>query len=443
MRFFKATIGVFSLVLLFSSCSEDEPTQETTSFRITLTNAINLLSTHIFNTPVGESAPAPIANQGGQYAITFKASVGSKLNFASMLANSNDWFFAADPDGIDLFGTDGMPMTGDITDNIRLYDAGTEEEDPTTIATVPDGATMGAPDDNTNVRTQQQDISNYLMANLTYNNGEFTLTLTKQQDGILTPGIVVVYAADNPIFTMGEADRGQGLKALAEAGNPQELYDYYNMMGSNGAPLRLSASHTPFSPAVVYAFDADSDPLFTQGEAVKAGSGLEELAEDGNNQLIFDYLKGLGLPAAQSNEAGGIGPNGSLTFDIDVPQGYKLGLAAMFVQSNDWFVAFNNAGVALFDAAGRPISGTDASTQLYLYDAGTEADETVGMGMNQPMRQAATNTGDADANTATRRVTSIMDMQFGKGAITSMPGVVYLQDARGGYNLLKLEITVN
>ena len=245
MKSLKATIGLLCIVLLFQSCSEDEPTTPSTSFRITLTNTVNFLSTHVFNTPVGETAPAPIPNQGGQYAITFKATAGSRLSFVSMLANSNDWFFAPGQNGVELFNN-GTPVTGDITASVRMYDAGTEEEDPNTIATAPDGGTAGSPDDDTNVRTQQQDVSNFLTAELAYANGEFTLTLTKQQDGIITPGIVLIHAQDNPIFTTGEADRGQGLKLLAEAGSPQELYDYYNATGSNGDPLRLSASHTPF-----------------------------------------------------------------------------------------------------------------------------------------------------------------------------------------------------
>jgi len=32
------------------------------------------------------------------------------------------------------------------------------------------------------------------------------------------------------------------------------------------------------------------------------------------------------------------------------------------------------------------------------------------------------------------------DVQFGKGTITSGPGVVWLQDPRGGYNIVRVEI---
>ena len=444
MKIFKGLFFTLALILSVSACKKDDdgitPPEETTSFRITLTSTINLLASHVFNTPDGADAPGPIATQGGSYTTTFSAVPGARLNFVSMLANSNDWFFAAGQNGFNLFDADGNPITGDITSNIRLYDAGTEEEDPTTIATEPDGGVNGAPDDDTTVRTQQQDVSNYLSGTLAYANGEFTFTITKNEDGVITPGIIVIHALDNPLFVTGEPDWGQGLKLLAEAGNPSELSAYINEEGTAGAPLRLSTSHSPFSPAVVYAFNSEKDPLFTQGEAAKVGSGLEELAEDGNNEIIYEYLKDLGLPVAKSNEAGGIGPGGSFTFDLEVPNGYKLGLATMFVQSNDWVVAFNNNGADLFDSSGNPNSGLGESVQLYLFDVGTEIDEEVGSGANQAPRQSSPDSGADDPDNTIRRVGEIEDVQFGKGLISSPAGVVALMDARGGYNFVQVDI---
>ncbi|MCG8332835.1 MAG: spondin domain-containing protein [Chitinophagales bacterium] len=444
MKVTKGIFGAMLVGLLFIGCSKDDDEtpsiDETTTFRITLTNTINLLATHIFNTPDGASQPGPIADEGGSYTVSFKAVPGTKMSFVTMLANSNDWFFAPGENGVDLFDADGNAVTGDITTNVRLYDAGTEEEDPATIATEPNGGTEGDPDDDTSVRTQQQDVANYLSATLDYDNGTFTLKITKAQDGIITPGIVVLHAQNNPLFTNGEADRGQGLKLLAEAGNPGELNDWVNETGTDGAPLRLSAALTPFAPGVVYAFDSEKDPLFTQGEASKSDNGLEELAEDGNNDVIFNYLSELDLPVAKQNEDGILGIGGKYTFDLEVPKGYKLGLATMFIQSNDWFVGFNNNGAALFDEAGNPKFGTDESVQLYLYDAGTEVDEAIGFGDNQAPRQGGANTGADDDNTTVRRVGEIDNVQFGRGMLESAPGVVSQQDARGGYNLVQLNI---
>ena len=48
-----------------------------------------------------------------------------------MLAATNDVFFGPGDTGIALFDSHGQPVTGDVTDQIRLWDAGTEgNEEP-------------------------------------------------------------------------------------------------------------------------------------------------------------------------------------------------------------------------------------------------------------------------------------------------------------------------
>ncbi|MCH9680862.1 MAG: spondin domain-containing protein [Deltaproteobacteria bacterium] len=410
------------------------------TFRITVTNAGRYHATEVFNTPEGAKEPGPLVEVGQAYSVQFSAAPGSRLNFATMSAATNDWFFAPEGAGIELFDSDGTPMTGDITDAIDLWDAGTEEEDPATVATAPGGAEAGDPDDDDTVRVVMADVSASLTADLAYEEGVFTLTLTREGEDILTPGMVVVHTADDALFTEGQPDRGAGLELLAETGSPMDLYDWFNEPGTDGAPLRLSSSITPFSPGVVYAFPGEgSDPLFTQGEAAIAGSGVEELAEAGNNQVAFDYLTGEGYEAALSENDGGVGPGGALTFTLDAVPGDRLGFATMLVQSNDWFFAFNNDGVALFDDDGNPAPG-DSSIEAYLFDAGTEADEPVGLGENQAPRQADPDAGDPDEDPLIRRVGAIDDVQFGKGLIESGPAVVGLEDPRGGYNLVTVTV---
>lgn len=429
-----------------TACEDDtpEPGPDTTNFQITINNDINLLAAQVFNTPSNSTSPGPIPVTGVYYEVDFQARPGSRLSFLSMLANSNDWFFAPGQNGLPLFTDAGDPVTGDITGEVRLYDAGTEEEDPATIATVPDGGTAGSPDDDNTVRSQESDVSRFLRAELSYTNGTFTLRLTRTDEGVLTPGLVLVHAQDNPLFTVGEADREQGLKEIAEAGMPGKLYGFLTETAADGSPVRLSVSTTPFSPGLVYAFKADElDPLFTQGAPAIAGSGLEALAEDGDNEGVYTYLQGLGLPVAKANEAGGIGPGGAWTFSLDVPEGYKLGIVTMFVEANDWFISFNNNGVELFESDGSPKSGVGYSVQSYLFDAGTEEDQVVGFGDGQPMRQSGPNTGTTDSNPNIRRVSEINDVQYGKGIISSAPGVVYDEDDRGGYNLISIEIQAN
>ena len=83
----------------------------------------------VFNTPVGANQPGPIG-PGGAYEFSFTAKPGMRLSLAMMFAQSNDWFYAPKRQGIDLF-TNGKPLSGDITNEFMLYDAGTEvNEEP-------------------------------------------------------------------------------------------------------------------------------------------------------------------------------------------------------------------------------------------------------------------------------------------------------------------------
>lgn len=82
-------------------------------------------------TPDGGSEPAPIGS-GGKYTFTVDAHAGQQLSLATMFVQSNDLFYAPEPAGIPLF--DGEePVDGDVTDQFRLWDAGTEvNEEPGT-----------------------------------------------------------------------------------------------------------------------------------------------------------------------------------------------------------------------------------------------------------------------------------------------------------------------
>jgi len=65
-----------------------------------------------------------------QVEFVFTASFGDYFNFATMFIESNDAFYAYDEEGILLFEADGSPLNGDITQKVRLWDAGTEENQP-------------------------------------------------------------------------------------------------------------------------------------------------------------------------------------------------------------------------------------------------------------------------------------------------------------------------
>lgn len=102
----------------------------------------NVSSRGVFNTPSGSSDPGPLLpGSGSVYEFTFNASQGDLLSFATMFVQSNDLFFAPSDSGIPVFDASsskgislfegGKAISGDITDKIMLWDAGTEvNEEP-------------------------------------------------------------------------------------------------------------------------------------------------------------------------------------------------------------------------------------------------------------------------------------------------------------------------
>lgn len=78
----------------------------------------------LLNMPVGASMAGPLL-PGGAYEFTFNGTEGMKLNLITMYGQSNDLFYAP-AKAISLFDQQGNPLSGDITSEFRLWDAGTE-----------------------------------------------------------------------------------------------------------------------------------------------------------------------------------------------------------------------------------------------------------------------------------------------------------------------------
>lgn len=164
----------------------------------------------------------------------------------------------------------------------------------------------------------------------------------------------------------------------------------------------------PLSPGVFAVFTG-GDPAFTVGSP--ADEGTERIAEDGftGPPLPLGSESTL-LAAAPRVKSSGVfqspgGPDAgpaiaageTATFTITASPGDRLQIETMFVQSNDWFYAFADGGLALF--TGNDAVRGDVTGQLVLYDAGTEADTPPGTGPAQKPVQPpmATNVGTAEA----------------------------------------------
>ena len=169
------------------------------------------------------------------------------------------------------------------------------------------------------------------------------------------------------------------------------------MTASNGEKFPFA-----LSPGMFVLTDK-SAALFTEGKSVRK-NGLEMQAEDGDPSGLVDSLvamhhssnlHGVFNTPVRAMAAGPIRPGDSYEFTVTAAPGMKLLMTQMFGQSNDWFYAPGPNGIALFDTKGVAVSG-DITDQLYLWDAGTEKDEEIGIGPNQGPRQKSPNTGEAE-----------------------------------------------
>ncbi len=169
------------------------------------------------------------------------------------------------------------------------------------------------------------------------------------------------------------------------------------MAASNGQKFPFA-----LSPGMFVLSDNNA-VIFTEGKSARK-NGLEMQAEDGDPSMLVasllamhhsSNLHGVFNTPVGAMVAGPIRPGDSYEFKFTATQGMKLFMTQMFGQSNDWFYAPGANGIALFDAKGNAVSG-DITDQLYLWDAGTEKDEEIGIGPNQGPRQKGVNTGDAE-----------------------------------------------
>ena len=121
-----SSLVLVSMALIVGGCGDDSNARRTFTVRIeNVSPAFEFTASSAFNTPVDAAEPGAIG-PGGAYEVTFSAAPGSRLSFATMFVPSNDLFFAPDEAGIALFDGANLPIAGDVTSQVMLWDAGTE-----------------------------------------------------------------------------------------------------------------------------------------------------------------------------------------------------------------------------------------------------------------------------------------------------------------------------
>jgi len=391
------------------------------TFTVTLENVAETksnTSTGVFDTPVGDTVAGPAA-PGKTYKFTVDAGRQQKLFFATMLAATNDLFFAPSGDGIPLYLDNGSPISADVTNQVYLWDAGTELNEepfigPNTV-TNQGTANTGVVDTNTKVRKigtvtegfifAYPAVSSLIKVTVTHTTGTlFDVTIDDLSTAALTtgdlvshpapisPGVWALSSSANALFTDQQPAPAHGLEALAEDGKPAALATY--LAANTGITY-------PVSPGVWLLHKAGTKPLFAAG-AADLGKGLEAIAEDGdptalnsNRASLDGYLAGgiFNIPVGGSSP-GPLLPGSKYQFVFDASPGDSLSFASMLAATNDVFIAAKDSGIPLFDEEGVALTG-NVSDQFFLWDAGTEGNEEPAIGLNTVTNQLSANTGTA------------------------------------------------
>ncbi|SDZ81233.1 spondin domain-containing protein [Pedobacter hartonius] len=218
-------------------------------------------------------------------------------------------------------------------------------------------------------------------------NSIFTLTLQNTSGGTanetpLSPGVwAVSYIVGgnlvnaSPLF-IKDKPTANGLTSIAEAGDNAPLSTYVSS---------ITGIFTPLSPFLVVVYNGIDNPLYKVGEKDR-NEGLKEIAQKGDDAALAAFLKGKPgiksvyvLAAATTNillPAIGDQPGSSVSQDISVSKGDRLAIATMYGFSNDWFFATGADGID-------PLEKGDVSSSFALYNNGTAVDELPGAGLTQ------------------------------------------------------------
>lgn len=384
-------VALIITAALFASCNKDDnhaPGKLAT--RITVENVLDSKPLVESGTFAGTGTP-PLILPGQSVTIHFSAARGEALSFATMYGWSNDLFFAPENPGIKVYDANGMPIEGDVSSQIKLWDNGTRiNQAPGSAVTHP-----GTSDSKNIVEVNGTDAqgNTYLPASTLVNatlhydgNSFFTLTLKNNSGGTanetpLSPGVwAVSYIVGgnlldpSPLYKAGQPT-ANGLTSIAEMGDNGPLSTYIK---------GITGIFTPLSPILVVIYRGSENPFYRVGENDR-GEGLKQLAQQGNADFLAAALgqkPGVKevyiLPAPDTkvllpkiNGQNG----GKVSHDINVEEGDRLALATMYGFSNDWFFATAGNGV-------KPEKG-DISNEIVLYDNGTAINQFPGAGITQ------------------------------------------------------------
>ncbi|WP_343671003.1 spondin domain-containing protein [Chitinophaga sp.] len=387
------TCYLFASVLTLAACKKDDDMPSAQSTTISIENVLDskpLVETGTFQ---GTGTP-PVILPGQSTSFTFSAAKNQRLTFATMYGWSNDLFFAPDNPGIRLYNDDGTPITGDVSDQIKLWDNGTRVNQVPGSAVVHPGTAEMAPKNIKEVSGTDDYGNAYLAASklmqvlLTYNgNSMFTVTISNISGGTtnetpFSPGVwTISYVAGGnqllpeAIYSAGKLS-ANGLTNIAEMGDNSVLNTY--LMSKTGI-------FTPLSPVLVVVYNGPQNPFFMIGENDR-GEGLKDLAQKGSADALAAALKtkqGVKSVYVLKDPTNTVllpridgAAGGSVTQQLSVVKGDRIAIATMYGFSNDWFFATSGND---WDATQKG----DLSSTIGLFDDGTAVNQFPGAGITQ------------------------------------------------------------
>lgn len=218
-------------------------------------------------------------------------------------------------------------------------------------------------------------------------NSMFTLTIENTSGNTanptpFSPGVwAISYIAGgnllnpNPLYEAGKPT-ANGLTNIAEMGDNSVLGNYI---------AEQTGIFTPLSPVLVVVYNGIDNPIYKVGEKDR-GQGLKELAQKGDANGLAAHLKTLNgvkeayiLPAANTTvllPRMGEQAGSSVSQQLNIAPGDRIAIATMYGLSNDWFFASKDNGV---DATAKG----DISSSIGLFDNGTAVNQFPGAGITQ------------------------------------------------------------
>ena len=395
MEYRKSTwLSLAILPVLFAACSKDDHTGNMDSpTTITVENILDskpLVQSGSFE----NKGSSPVIMPGESISFQFSAAKGQRLSFATMYGWSNDLFFAPENPGITLFDDEGMPIEGDVSSQIKLWDNGTRvNQTPGSEVTHPGVAEETSQNISEIVGMDAQGnsyipASSLMKASLKYDgNSIFTITIENRSGNTenatpFSPGVwAISYIAGGellnatPLYKAGQTTTA-GLTSIAEMGDNTILAEFI---------ADQTGIFTPLSPILVVVYNGIENPIYKSGKMDRE-EGLKELAQKGDASLLAQVLKTTSgvkeVYILSAEETTVLLPKideqkgSSVSQQLNVVKGDRLAIATMYGLSNDWFFASKDNGVDA-DQKG------DISSSIALYDHGSAVNEFPGAGITQ------------------------------------------------------------